>query len=212
MFREVRVRAGRLALSAALLASAAAAAEPGPAEYPASGCAGLTGEAALRCGELSRPEPLGYRDRNHDGLFLRGGFGFSAFESRVPGADESTFSSSAEVLVGGTPFRGLVLGGGVIGEGLGTLHPLLAYSAFAQFYPDPRGGLHFQLLTALAILEDHPSILGPLAAAGVGMDAFVGSQISFGGFARIGYARGYGDEGLRVNAPFASLAATVTWH
>jgi hypothetical protein len=130
----------------------------------------------------------------------------------VPGADEATLSTSAEVLVGATPFRGLVLGGGVIGQGLGTRHPLLAYSAFAQLYPDPRGGLHFQLLGALALLEDHPSILGPLAAAGVGLDAFVGGQVSLGGFARAGYARGYGDAGVRVDAPFASLAATLTWH
>jgi hypothetical protein len=196
----------------ATVPAGAQAAEPRPAEYPASRCAGLAAEPARRCEELSRPEPLDLHARNHDGFFVRGGFGFSAFQSKVPGADEGTFSTSAEVLVGGTPFRGLVIGGGAIGEGLGTLHPLVAYSAFAQLYPDPHGGLHLQLLGALALLQDHPSVLGPLAAGGVGFDAFAGRQVSLGGFARVGYARGYGDGGVRVDAPFASLAATLTWH
>jgi hypothetical protein len=214
MVLKVRALAWLLALSActATLPARAQAAEPRPAEYPASRCAGLGAEPARRCEELSAPEPLGLHDRNHDGLFVRGGFGFSAYQAKVPGVDDAILSTSAEVLVGGTPFRGLVLGGGVIGEGLGTPHPLLAYSAFAQLYPDPHGGLHFQLLGALALLNDHPSVLGPLAAAGVGFDAFVGGQVSLGGFARIGYARGYGDGGVSVDAPFASLAATFTWH
>lgn len=211
---EVRALSWFVAFSGWLATARAAPLQvsPTPAEYPVSRCAGLFADAARRCEELAHPEPLDAHARKHDGFFVRAGVGPSVFRSRVPGVDERTLDVGGEVLFGGTPLCGFVIGGGALGEGLGTRHPLVAYAAFAQLYPDPKRGLHFQLLGALAILEDRPSILGPLAAGGVGMDVFVGRQVSLGGFARAGYARGFGEGGVRVDAPFASLSATLTWH
>jgi hypothetical protein len=80
-----------------------------------------------------------------------------------------------------------VLGGGFVGSGLDASFPIVAYTAFVQYYPDPRKGLHLQALGAFAILADQSNVNGPVAAAGAGYDAWIGAQTSLGAFARIGY-------------------------
>jgi hypothetical protein len=183
--------------------------EVSEAEYPAQGCAG-----EARCREVLSPASIEPHVRNHDGFFLRAGAGGTLYHGKFGDRGRETeLSVSEEVLLGGTPWRGIVIGGGVLGVSLSsTAHPLIAYSAFAQWYPDPRRGLHLQALAAFAIVETSSDVLGPLAAVGAGYDFFISDQLSLGAFGRLGYAEGFGPSSTRVSIPFASLAATFTWH
>jgi hypothetical protein len=135
------------------------------------------------------PEPRG---RRHDGLYLRFGFGFGALRShmlRQVGSDlgndfsvAGTVSGMAtmwEFALGGTPSRGLVLGGGIYtasfvvsefrprgwyeterGALPAEVNPaggdLSVIGPFIDYYFKPGKGLHLQAATGLATLGTSP--------------------------------------------------------
>jgi hypothetical protein len=117
---------------------------------------------------------------------------------------------SLEAFFGGTPASGLVLAAGytVVTRGRGTLFGL---DALVQYYPDPRGGLHFEALAGLSGLSGFGAYTrGVGVAAGLGYDFWVGSQTSLGAAVRGGYAKGL--DGDRANTAFFALAGVFTWH
>jgi hypothetical protein len=215
MRADVRWGATLATLAAVLAPRPAPAQVSSSADYPLAARCDVPEPRPAECARLSRlsrPQPIAASVHNHDGFFLRGGLGLSAYRSHLPGVNESTLGFGAEVLLGGTPWPGVVVGGGFIGEGLSSPdHPMVAYAAFTQWYPDSREGFHLQALAAFAIVDDQPRTLGPLGALGIGYDVFVGDQTSLGVFARAGYAEGFGD-GFHVSAPFASVQGSFTWH
>jgi hypothetical protein len=149
----------------------------------------------------------------HDGFFLRGAVGPGLFRAWTGGADTRHFSGgtvSGEISMGGTPGKGFVFGGSLLLNKVfalsshddivdgdepsldGVGFSLNAFGVFADFYPDPKGGLDFHLFLGLGTLVttrpndrnlDQPT--GALLSAGVGYDWFVGPQLSLGVHARV---------------------------
>jgi hypothetical protein len=115
-----------------------------------------------------------------------------------------------ELSIGGTPRPGIVLGGAVLVNKVfalsskddiidgneptlnGVSFSLNALGAFADFYPDPEGGLDlhgFVGVGKLATTRPGPSNIddpgGVILSAGVGYEWFVAEELSVGVHARI---------------------------
>jgi hypothetical protein len=115
-----------------------------------------------------------------------------------------------ELSIGGTPGKGFVLGGSVLVNKVfalsskddiidgdepslnGVGFSLNALGVFADFYPDPKGGLDFHaFLGAGTLVTSRPGNLsvddpsGILLSGGVGYDWFVAEQLSLGVHARL---------------------------
>jgi hypothetical protein len=204
------------------------------AEYPArdeaDSCA-RTGRdrQGSPCSQHAAPEPITPTARTHDGFFLRFGMGAMSGSRALTleGGETTTTRRSGvaiDILLGGTPWRGVVVGGGVLELGISGRTPLIGYSAFVQYYPDPTAGFHVQGLAAVALATGTPSLTGPLGAAGVGYDGWIGRQTSLGVFARLGYAAVSGKASTapsvggatlvaaRAADVFGSASLTFTWH
>jgi hypothetical protein len=158
---------------------------------------------------------------------MRFGLGFSytpVTNTTTSFRSNGKLGESVEMLFGGTPWQGVVLGGGFLGIGIDASFPLVAYAAFVQYYPDPQKGFHLQALGAFAIQADQSDLTGPVVAAGAGYDGWVGGQTSLGAFARIGYASmsgvprntsstsSLGPETVRESSAFFMATFTFTWH
>lgn len=219
-----------------MLSASVGRAQQGPApvrlpeaEYPARdaalACARSLGWNDPRCPRLPAPEPVNPTARRHDGFFFR--FGAGASYVAYSRASDSGVARSRgpgggfDVQFGGTPWPGIVIGGGWFSPSAKNVGFVLGYDAFVQYYPDPRGGLHFQGLGGFAVVGEAPNIGGGIAAVGIGMDGWVGEQTSLGGLFRLGYAAGFGHgpaatDGTRPAltdaCAFGSVEATFTWH
>jgi Autotransporter beta-domain len=204
------------------------------------------------------PQPQGPRPgvREHDGFFLRLGLGFSGLSGSAnagnPGAGASTTAGSAldgtvkgggamiELLLGGTPAPGLVLGGGLIGYSFSkptidsstgsrkldnSQLSLSLLALFAQYYFDPRKGGYLQALVAVTEETFRYDVNGETVEAepkdgvgfglGGGWDFWVGEQWSLGPELRLLYAnvRHVQDGVTSAHTPFVlSLGFTVTLH
>jgi hypothetical protein len=127
--------------------------------------------------------------RTHDGFYMRFGLGFGGFHDYLVADSGDGFShagtvtgmgTASEFALGGTPARGLVIGGGIYGmsvlasdfiaedeafdAGLPTeINPsprnLSLIGPFIDYYPDPRNGMHLQAALGFAgltgIRRDH---------------------------------------------------------
>ena len=146
-------------------------------------------------------------------------------------------TSLFELLLGGTPAPGLVLGAGLIGSSImqptstldGVEEELDNVSVnisqlmlFAQFYTDPHAGFYLQALFGYATssitidnitYETDPS--GPVGGLGLGYDFWVSNQWSLGPLFRFTYARLKSDNGEQTakdTFTSPSLALSVTYH
>jgi hypothetical protein len=148
--------------------------------------------------------------RTHDGFYFRWATGLSgavdSIESTYVGdAELAGLGIGGELLVGGTPMPGIVLGGGT--HGVTVFSPTLrvgskrssrapnvlslsSLAAFVDWYFDPHGGWHAEALVGLAILsaddsrpEENP--LGVAIMLGGGHGWFVGDQWSIGATAQV---------------------------
>jgi hypothetical protein len=170
------------------------------------------------------PPPPDPGARLHDGFFLRLGlglgFGNVSVDSEEPGGVQHEgeirgMGFGLEVLLGGTPASGLVLGGGFLGHSIpeptfeidgveyddyGIDFNLFVFPIFLNYYPNPRTGLNLQALGGIAASyftwddpytddqESSDTAWGGAVAAGIGYEGWVGSKWSLGGAFRLMYA------------------------
>jgi hypothetical protein len=176
--------------------------------------------------------------REHDGFYLSIGLGLSFVadsisSTRFDEARLSGFGLADQLAIGGTPVRGLVLGGAL--EDASTFAPTLTVDGrtrsdgpntfglsivgpFAEYYFDPSQGLHAEVLLGLSFLTADDSRDLPVGFAGslgVGYEWWVGPQSSVGFLARVAYSRltydpNRLDESHSVIAP--SIVARYTYH
>jgi len=120
--------------------------------------------------------------RRHDGFYLRLGLGGGALDAEFSGGQPETPDAKADggavlldILVGGTPVRGLVLGGGYhiavatepdfeVGTtytGKGGAVGQGVVGPFVDFFPDDEGGFDVGMLAGMAIVSmNTPRIFG----------------------------------------------------
>jgi hypothetical protein len=186
------------------------------------------------------------RARNHEGFFLRMSLGLGPgwvseeFEDDL-GTIETQYrgvTSSFELLLGGTPATGLVMGGAIRGYSVfeptverggaetktnGTSIGVGGILFFANYYPDPRSGLNLQASLGLGGFNqnvddegpDYPDISGMLVGLGAGYDFWVGDEWSIGPTFVLTYGSMRGDDGeLTVRESFVSpsLHFSGTYH
>lgn len=214
----------------------------------ASSGAALAASPSPEAVEAKRPE-VGCPDvdpgeRLHDGFFARSDAGLAFFREIV--SDSGAFprrssirglGQSAVISVGGTPARGLVVGGTawtaridpVFVEGGRTVTPdddsvkitLLRLGPFLDWYPDPAHGFHTQIAATFAAQVESdvkgnaikPAALGAALSLGTGYEWFVSSEVSLGLLGRIAFGRVVrapreGEQDMLWLIPELALAAT----
>jgi hypothetical protein len=169
----------------------------------------------------------------HDGFYLQlnAGLGYLSasdeFDSSMSGV-----TIPASLLIGGT-IGPVALGGGFFGDYAPSpsasfngndvdledvTMTLIGIGMFADIYPDPNGGLHFQPFVGWGGLErsyrgdsggSDPT--GLVMALGVGYDFWVGNEWSIGPMFRMAYAPLSINESS-VDAIAPALLATFTYH
>lgn len=192
--------------------------------------------------DTGAPPPLVPRaDHYHDGFYLRMSAGLGAFDTRST-ADGISASATVmgagpalDVLAGGTPLPGLVVGGGLLTQMAAS--PSVAYSGarvdglangaskevttwmagpMIDVFPDPSGGLHLGGLLGLADLGLQDAAGNH--ARGVGMSVWAGygfwaaTQWSLGGLVRlsaIGTGRSIGTGATQYDVSDGTFAITA---
>lgn len=159
-------------------------------------------------------------DRRHDGFFARAEVGIALFAADVReplyalGRTRTQgYGESSGLWAGGTPKRGLVIGGGIwtaridptftvdgrrVSPDDDSVKVTLArFGPIIDWYPDPRAGFHAQVTPAIALLVEsdekgkpiEPGAIGPALAFGLGYEWFISRDFSLGLLARFGVAR-----------------------
>lgn len=183
----------------------------------------------------------------HDGFFLRLGLNLgpasatrtAEFNGTEVGGEAtlSGFSGGFDLMMGGTPADGLVIGGALTtittsdpdvesGGRSASLDGTMIFAGigvFANYYLNPNEGLHFQGLLGFGTVDlvdsdgnsggNDPS--GPYFGVGVGYDFWVSDEWSIGPFGRVLYAATSYEEGggkLKVNYLYPSIGAAFTYH
>jgi hypothetical protein len=195
----------------------------------------------LTLGSSAAAEP----ERMHDGFFARSDVGLAFYSAVVRGSGASAgrtgirgIGQSQAVSIGGTPERGLVLGGSlwaaridpVFVEDNRTIVPdddsvkitLVRLGPFLDWYPDPARGFHASVAGAFtAQIESdvkgdpiEPAALGAALSLGTGYDWFVADQISVGLLARVAFGREVrrpadGDQRMLWFIPELAFSATL---
>jgi hypothetical protein len=187
---------------------------------------------------LALPSRAEAAPETHDGFYLQlnAGIGYLSSSAEV-GSTTATFSGvtlPSALLLGGT-VGPVVIGGGFFGdyafspsyevEGAGpAVSPddvtttLIGIGIFADIYPDPKKGLHFQPFVGWGGLETSVNgdvggsdPTGLVLAVGGGYDWFVSDNWSIGAMGRFAYAPlSLNDVSWTTIAP--SLLATFTYH
>lgn len=249
---SVRARAALLGLSLGVSVATAGAegAPPGPPPAPAP----QPGPYAPAPSYYPPPPPplpppdLQKRGvRQHDGFFLRMGLGFAGMLTKTegtlgqaePGGDLRGGGGTLELLLGGTPARGFVLGGGLVTHTFvrptyqsggastrldDTELGLTFVALFGQLYFDETGGAYLQALVAAAeeayryqaAGDQRETELGGVGlGVGGGWDFWVGDQWSLGPELRLCWAGvKHEDAGVvtRHDTTVLTLSFTATLH
>src|SRR6185295_12692615 len=140
------------------------------------------------------------------------------YQTKTQSFDVSGGGANVELMFGGTPAPGLVLGIGGRGidipeaklqrtdsdsESSSTVHGVLsAPHAFLLLYPDPLQGLHLGLSVGYGVArlvdengeEQGDAMTGAVLGGGVGYEGWVGEQWSMGVFGQLLYAPLTNDE------------------
>jgi hypothetical protein len=176
----------------------------------------------------------------HDGFYLRmslgGGYLHSKVESNASGAQDVTVKGGGaglDLLLGGTPTPGFVIGGGIFAGGatdptiesggqsqdLNGDASLAFIGPFVDGFFDPEGGLHlggaigfasFQVKDQDQSSSDAPQYDGAGIAVFGGYDAWVSSDWSIGGYARFMAASGKRQEDV-LGVSYDEKATTWTF-
>jgi hypothetical protein len=200
-------------------------------------------EAKVAAPAPCRPHDGAYR---HDGFFLRSAPGIAVLRAIVSGSVGTSrrtgvdgFGPSSSLEVGGTPARGLVVGGNLWTAQLDPVFvengrrvssdddsvklTQLRIGPFLDFYPRPERGLHVSATASLLVEFEsdtkgdaiRPLWYGAAFATAVGHEWFIAEEASLGILARFALGslrRSYGGatETLTFIAP--ELALTATYH
>jgi len=162
---------------------------------------------------VAQPAPGGRHV--HDGFYFRGSLGFAelAFEQRsdlggIPNGHASGPGTASDLMLGGTPARGLVVGGALLATHspnpqFDSRNPALKLDAaasfvvigpFLDFFFDPRRGFHLGAAAGPSAIwyrdldpdtADRPEAYAGFGVAGfAGYDAWISSNWSLGGYVR----------------------------
>jgi hypothetical protein len=182
----------------------------------------------------------------HDGFFARSDVALAFFSAVVGGSGASGrrtairgIGQSQAISIGGTPERGLVIGGSlwaaridpVFVEDGRTIVPdddsvkvtLARVGPFLDWYPDPSRGFHANVAAAFTIQIESdakgnavkPAAVGAALSLGTGYDWFISSQLSIGLLGRVAFGREVrrpveGDQRMTWFVP--ELAFSATYH
>lgn len=166
--------------------------------------------------DLSSEEPAPSVARSyhvHDGFYLRGAMGFGSFGADFSNVepldldiDASGGSFALDLMIGGSPSRGLAIGGALLSDtafgaqyevdgndaGEGSISTGLI-GGFIDGFPDPKGGFHlggafgFSSLIGEELAENDESLqtAGLGGAFWIGYDFWVGDEWSIGPLVRL---------------------------
>lgn len=181
----------------------------------------------------------------HDGFYLRlaagigGGHASISNDSGGPNFGMGGAGLALNLWIGGTPWRGIALGGmasgQVINDGntvvegretqLGSGGGLFMVGPFVDVFPDPLRGLHFGGSLALAalnakgdshVLRDTLAVrdysgAGLGASAWIGYGGWVGQEFSLGGLVQLsGFGTGQKEDGVDRKASGWTLSLSLT--
>jgi hypothetical protein len=180
----------------------------------------------------------------HDGFYLRlaagiGGGHASISNDRGPNFGMGGAGLALNLWIGGTPWRGIALGGmasgQIINDGntvvegrdteLGSGGGLFMVGPFVDVFPDPLRGLHFGGSLALAalnakgdshVLRDTLAVrdysgAGLGASAWIGYGGWVGQEFSLGGLVQLsGFGTGQKEDGVERKASGWTLSLSLT--
>jgi hypothetical protein len=163
------------------------------------------------------PEPAAGRSYHmHDGFYLRGGFGFGSLGASYDDAGAnnidlsgSGFALGLDVMVGGSPSRGVAVGGALLTNGAFSAAfdrggvdagdrslGFVLLGPFLDGFPNPRGGWHLGAALGLALVQIEDSAATPTltntrgfgGAGWFGYDWWVADEFSAGLSLRLGGA------------------------
>ncbi len=197
--------------------------------------------ACLTAAATAAAEP-----ETHDGFYLRMelGAGYLMMPGTMEGGsssldvDISGMGGLGGLLLGGTPAEGLVIGGGSLASvvqkptiKVGDFEDeadddlsLSLLGPFVQYYPDPTGGLNFQLLLGYASAsgtddDADEAATGFGLSAGVGHEWWVSEEWSLGvagrfNYANVKYESDVGNTTItqKYNAMVPGVVFTATYH
>lgn len=189
--------------------------------------------------------PAAAEPRTHDGLFFQGSLGVGPgwlSEELKSGSAEQRLSLAGvtgtfELLLGGTPAPGFVIGGGITAHSIvnptvelggqefeteDTSVGITQVSVFSNWYPEPTSGLYLHgavgYASASLTIEDTTRDVGTsgiVLGVGAGYDFWVGKEWSLGPQFRLTYAHLAGGEGgVDITDDFISptIALSATFH
>jgi hypothetical protein len=183
----------------------------------------------------------------HDGFYLRMSFGMGpgkgTFTQKSEGyePDEYKFAglgAAFDVMVGGSPLPGFVIGGAVVGHTIidpsvklnGTAlttgnsqyaYNMSTFGAFVAIYPDPKLGFNFHGLAGVGTISVKagdatvtPEPVGLALMGGAGYDFWIADQWSMGPDFRLAYCKAFASNSPVTNdasilMPTISFTATL---
>lgn len=178
-------------------------------------------------------------DKTHDGFYVQAATGLGYYSASAEQAGmEASFSGMTvpmSLMLGGSPIKGLAVGGGFMvdyapspgfevngQEFAGNVdfsQYVIGIGPFVDYYLDPSGGLHFQAFVGWGGLETSSSEgnvggsdpTGLVMALGAGYDLFVSDEWSIGGAGRFTFAPlSLNDVSYTTIEP--ALLLTATYH
>jgi hypothetical protein len=174
----------------------------------------------------------------HDGFYFRGtlGIGYESVKGSDFGFPFEGASVALTLLFGGTPIRGLVVGGGIhfaagpegyhgggifpvpghpdqfaVARPLHTIGAAFAIGPFVDWYPDARNGWHVGAAAGLGrvLIVGDEQTYGPAGGLFGGCDFWVSPQFSMGAFAAIFITGPYQLAGFSDNRNASSMATSI---
>lgn len=177
-------------------------------------------------------------DKTHDGFYLQAATGLGYFSASAEQlGEEATYSGVTiplSLMLGGSPMKGLAIGGGFmvdyapspsfqlngqdVDSNVDFSQYVIGIGPFVDYYLDPAGGLHFQGFVGWGGLETSAEgdaggsdPTGLVVALGVGYDLFVSDEWSIGGAGRFTFAPlSLNDVSFTTMEP--ALLLTATYH
>jgi outer membrane autotransporter protein len=201
--------------------------------------------AAVILGLSALQSPAAAEPRTHDGLFFQGSLGFGPGwlnEELKSGSAEQKLSLSGvtgtfELLLGGSPAPGFVIGGGIASHRIvnptikvggqdfetdDTSVGITQISLFSNWYPQPTSGLYLHGAVGYAAASvtvgettRDAGTSGIVLGVGAGYDFWIGKEWSLGPQFRLTYAHLNGEEGgvdATDNFISPTIALSATFH